>query len=107
MAESFDLIKKDGNIQNEISHTIDRYNKESFSTISQNGKNALIHSKILTQAIKIMGETISDIDIKLEQKDNKIQFSEDKIRIPDSKVREEMNRFDLNKISNKEKLIGL
>ena len=50
-----------------------------------------------------MGETISDMDIELEQKDNEIQFLEDKIGIPDSKVIEEMNRLDLNKISIKEK----
>ena len=33
-----------------------------------------------------MGETISDMDIELEQKDNKIHFLEDGIGIPDSKV---------------------
>ena len=51
-----------------------------------------------------MGETVSDMDIKLEQKDNKMQFSDDRIGIPDSKVIEEMKRLNLNKISNKEKI---
>ena len=51
----------------------------------------------------IMGETISDMDIEIEQKDNKIQFLEDKIGIPDSKVIEEMNRLDLNNMSFEEK----
>ena len=50
-----------------------------------------------------MGETISDMDIELEQKDNKIHFLDDKIRIPNSKVIEEMNRIDLSRISKKEK----
>ena len=50
-----------------------------------------------------MGETISGMDIELEQKDNKIQFLEDKIEIPDCKVIEEMNRLNLNKKSNREK----
>ena len=50
-----------------------------------------------------MGESISDMDVQMEQKDNKIQFLEDKTGIPDSKVIEEMNRLDLNKISCKEK----
>ena len=86
------------NIQTEISQTIDRYNKESFSTRSQIGQNALIQSKVFKEAINIMGETISDIDMEIEQKDNKIQFLEDKIGIPNSKVIEEMNRLDLNKI---------
>ena len=50
-----------------------------------------------------MGETISDLDVEIEQKDNKIQFLKDKLGIPDSKVREEMKRSLLNKISCKEK----
>ena len=70
---------------------------------SQIGQNALIQSKFFKQAINIMGETMSDMDIELEQKDNKIQFLEDKIGIPYSKFIEEMNRLDLNKISSKEK----
>ena len=104
MTEFIEIIKKDVNIQNEISHTIDKYNKESFSTRSQTGQNALIQSKVFKQAINIMGETISDMDMEIEQKDNKIQFLEDKIGIPDSKVIEEMNRLDLTKLSCKEKI---
>ena len=103
MAEFIEVIKKDANVQNDILQTIDKYNKESFSTRSQIGQNALIQSKVFKQAINIMGETISDMDIEIEQKDNKIQFLEDKIGIPDSKVIEEMNRLDLHKISRKEK----
>ena len=103
MGEFIESVKKDVNIQNEISKTIDKYTKESFSTRSQIGQNASIQSKIFKQAINIMGETISDMDVEIEQKDNKIQFLEDKIGIPDSKVIEEMNRLDLNKISCKEK----
>ena len=103
MAEFIEIMKKDSKVQNEISQTIDKYNKESFSTRSQIGQNALIQSKVFKQAINIMGETISDMDIEKEQKDNKIQFLEDKIGVPDSKVIKEMNRLDLNKISSKER----
>ena len=103
MGEFMEIIKQDVNIQNEISQTIDKYNKESLSTRSQIGQNALFQSKVFKQAIKIMGETISDMDVEIEQKDNKIQFLEDKIGIPDSKVVEEMKRLDLNKKSCKEK----
>ena len=45
-----------------------------------------------------MGETISDMDLQLQQKDNKTQFLEDKIEIPVSKVIEEMIKVDLSKI---------
>ena len=103
MTEFIEILKKDAIIQNETSQTIDKYNKESFSTRSQKGQNALNQSKVFKQAINIMGETISDMDMELEQKDNKKQFLEDKIGIPDSKVIEEMNRLDSNKISCKEK----
>ena len=50
-----------------------------------------------------MGETISDMDVELEQKDNKVQFLEDKITIAEPKFVGEMNRLDLNKISSKDK----
>ena len=100
MSEFIEAIKKDINIQNEVSQTIEKYNKESFSTRSKKGQNALIQRKVFKQAIVIMGETISDMEKESEQKDNKIQFLEDKIRIPDSKVIEKMIRLDLNKLSN-------
>ena len=103
MSEFIEIIKKDVNIQKEISQTIDKYNKESFSTRSQIGQNAIIQKKVFKQALNIIGETISDMDIELEQKDNKIQFSQGKIGIPDSKVVEEMNRLALNRISCEEK----
>ena len=103
MSELIEIFKKDVNIQKDISQTIDKYNKESFSTRSQIGQNDLIQNKVFTQAINIMGETLSDMDMKIEQKDNKIHFSENKIGIPDSKVIEKRNGLDLNKISCKEK----
>ena len=50
-----------------------------------------------------MGDTINDMDVELEQKDNKISFLENKIGVTDDKIIEEMNRLDLNKITDKEK----
>ena len=103
MTEFIEIIKKDANIQNEISQKIDKYNKESFPTRSQIVQKALIQSKDFKKAKNFMGEKISDMVMVKEQKDNKVQFLEDKIGVPDSKVIEEMNRLDLNKISCKEK----
>ena len=77
MVEFIENIEKDPNIQNEISQTIDKYNKESFSTRSEIGQTALIRSKVFKQAKGIMVETISDMDKELERKYNKIRFSED------------------------------
>ena len=50
-----------------------------------------------------MGDTINDMDVEIEQKDNKISFLENKIGVTDDKVIEEMNRLDLNNVSDKEK----
>ena len=103
MSNFIEIIKRDTKIQDEISQTVEKYNIESFSTRSQLGQNALIQNKIFKQAIEIMGDTIDDMDIETEQKDNKISFLENKIGVTDDKIVEEMNRFDLNKISDKEK----
>ena len=97
-----ETIKTDANIQNVTSQTVDNYNKESVSTRSQIGQNALTQSKLSKQAKNIMSESISGMDIELEQIDNKIHLLEHDIGIRDSKFIEEMNRLDLNKISSKE-----
>ena len=98
-----EIMKKDTKIQDEISQTAEKNNNESFSTRSQIGQNALIQSKIFKQAIEIMGDTIDDMDIEIEQKDNKISFLEKKIGVTDDKILQEMNSLYLNKISDKEK----
>ena len=46
MAELMEIIKQYSKIQNEISQTIEEYNKESPSTESKIGQNALIQSKV-------------------------------------------------------------
>ena len=74
MSEFKEINEKDLEMQNEISQAIEKYNKETFSTGSQIGQNALIQSKFYKQAINFLGETISDMDIEIENKDNKIQF---------------------------------
>ena len=74
MAEFIEIMKKDSKVQNEIPQFIEKYNKESYATQSKEGRNALIQSKVFEQAINIMGDTIEDMDIEIEQKDNEIEF---------------------------------
>ena len=76
-------MKKKFEGSNEISQTIEEYNKESYATQSKLGQNALIQIKVFEQAINIMGDTTGDMDIEIEQRDNKIQFLEKK-GLPDS-----------------------
>ena len=103
MTVFIEIIQKDTKIQNDISNIVDKYNNQSYATKSILGKNALIQSSIYKEAINFMGDTINDMDVEIEQKDNKILFLENKIGFTDDKVIEEMNRLDLNKITDKEK----
>ena len=103
MTDFIGIIQKDTKIQNDISNIIDKYNKQTYSTRSELGKNAIIQSNVYKEAINIMGDTINDMDLEIEQKDNKILFLENKIGVTDDKIVDEMNRLDLNKISDKEK----
>ena len=103
MTDFIETIQKDTKIKNDISNIVDKYNNQSYATKSILGKNALIQSSIYKEAINIMGDTINDMDIEIEQKDNKISFLENKIGVTDDKVVEEMNRLDLNKITDQEK----
>ena len=103
MTVFIEIIQKDTKIQNDISNIVDKYNNQSYATKSILGKNALIQSSIYKEAINIMGDTINDMDVEIEQKDNKILFLENKIGFTDDKVMEEMNRLDLNKITDKKK----
>ena len=103
MNDFIEIIQKDTKIQNDILNIVDKYNNQSYATKSILGKNALIQSSIYKEAINIMGDTINDMDVEIEQKDNKLSFLENKIGVTDDKVVQEMNKLDLNKISDKEK----
>ena len=103
MTDFIEIIQKDTKIQNDISNIIDKHNNQSYATKSKLGENAIIQSSIYKEAINIMDDTINDMDVEIEQKDDKISFLENKIGVTDNKVIEEMNRLDLNKVSDKEK----
>ena len=51
MAEFKEIIKKDSKIQKGLRQTNKKYNKESYSTQSRIGQNALIQNKVFEQAI--------------------------------------------------------
>ena len=71
---SLQKYKKDSKVQNDISQTIEKYNKGSYSTQSRVSQIALIQNKVFEQAINIMADTIEDMDKKIEQEDNKYNF---------------------------------
>ena len=103
MTDFIEIMQKDTRIQNDISNIVDKHNNQSYATKSILGKNALIQSSNYKEAINIMGDTINDMDVEIEQKDNNISFLENKIGVTDDRIVEEMKRLNLNKISDKEK----
>ena len=103
MTEFIEFVQKDSKFQNEISQTIKKYNKESYSTQSKKRLNALVQSKVFEQAMKITGDTNEDMDLELEQKDNINKILDNKTGLSDSKVIEEMSKLGKNKISSKRK----
>ena len=78
-------------------------NKESCAIQSEGGRISLIGSKVFEQAITVMGDTMEDMDIEIEQEDSKIEFLRNKLGLPDCKVLEQMNRLGLNKKSSERK----
>ena len=74
MADSIEILKKDSKFQNKRSKTIEKYNKETYSTKSKKNQNASIQSRVLEQAVSILQNFIEDMDKELEQKGNKIEF---------------------------------
>ena len=65
-----------------------------FNTIENRADCFKIKAKSLNkQAIFIMGDTIEDMDVEIEQKD-KTELSESKIGLLDCKVTEEMKKQD-------------
>ena len=57
---------KDSEIQNYITHTIEKHNNESDATQSEVTQNVLAQLKLIKKAIIVMGKTIHDIDIAFQ-----------------------------------------
>ena len=68
MSQTIKIVRKDSKVQNEISQTIEKYKEESYSTQPNLCQNALIQSKDFKKAVKILGDTIEDMDTEMEQK---------------------------------------
>ena len=107
MGEFIENIKKDSEVQEDISHTLEKCNEESYANQSKFGESALIQSSVFGQTRNIMVETIADLDVEIEEKDNEETVLENKIGIADSKCVHDMNELDLNKKSSKKTVIDL
>ena len=67
MAEFIEVMKKDSKVQNEISQTIEKYNKKSYATQSKLGQHDSTQSKVFEQPVNKMGDTFEDVDKKIQK----------------------------------------
>ena len=68
MAAFINVIKRDPQVRIKINDWLDRYNTLLYNYQSKIGYDALIQNVILKEMIKIMGTTITDLDIELKLK---------------------------------------
>ena len=71
MDDLINVIKKDPQIRIKIKNMLDRYNRLKYQ--SKIGWDSLIQNVIPKELIKIMGTTITDIDIELKMKISRIE----------------------------------
>ena len=70
--------KKDPQKRIKINVILDRYNRLPYKFQSRVGNDSLIQNVILKELIKIMGKTITDLDIELKLKNSRINYLETK-----------------------------
>ena len=58
------VIRKDPQVRNELNDMLDRYNRLPYNYQSKIRYDSLIQNVILKELIKIMGSTITDLDIE-------------------------------------------
>ena len=78
MEDFINEIKKDPQICIKIKDMLDRYMRLPYNYQSKIGYDNLIQNVILKELIKIMGTTITDLDIELKMKISRIKYLESK-----------------------------
>ena len=72
MDDFISVIKKDPQIRTKVNDMLDRYNRLPYNYQSKIGYDSLIQNFILKELIKIMGTTISDINVEFKMKISRI-----------------------------------
>ena len=78
MEEFTIVIKKDKQVRDKINDMLDRYMKKPYNYPSKIGYDCLIQNVILKELMKVMGATITDLDIELKLKIRRMKNSENK-----------------------------
>ena len=78
MEDFINVIRKDQKVRIRIIDMLDRYNRLAYNYQSKIGYDSLIQNVILKEMIKIMGMTITDLDIEIKMKSSGIEYLENK-----------------------------
>ena len=78
MDDFINAIKKDPQVRIKINDILERYNRLPYNYQSKIGYDNLIQNVILKELIKIIGTTITDLDIELKMKISRIKYLESK-----------------------------
>ena len=70
------VIKKDSKVQDKTNNMLGRYMRLPYKYQSKIGYDTLIQNVILKELIKIMGSTITDLDIELKMEISRIKYLE-------------------------------
>ena len=73
------VIKKDPKVRNKLNDMLDTYNRLPYNYNSKIGYDTLIQNVILKEVIKLMGPTITDLDIEIKLKISRIKDLENRI----------------------------
>ena len=76
MDDFVNVIRKDPKLPDKINDMLDRFNRLPYNYQSKIGYDILIENVILEELIKIMGGTITDLDIELKMKNSRIKYLE-------------------------------
>ena len=79
MDDFINVIKKDPQVRIKINDMLDRYIRLPYKYQSKIGYDILIQNVILKELMKLMGTTITDMDIELKMKINRIRCLESKL----------------------------
>ena len=73
------VIRKDPKVRVTVNDMLDRYTKLLCKYQSKKGYDTLIQNGVLKEIIKIMGTSLTDLDIELKTKISRVKCLESKL----------------------------
>ena len=79
MDDFLNVIEKDPQIRIKINDMLDRYFRLPYNHQSKMGYDSLIQNVILNDLIKIMGTTITELDVEMKMKIGRTKYLEGRL----------------------------